>query len=99
MGDGRRDVLRRVHAGDLHVAAERDRADRVLGLAAAVAREQRWEEEREPLDPHADRLGGREVPQLVQDDQGGEAEEGEQEAHACTAISSPATARASASAW
>ena len=29
---------RRVHAGDLHVAAERDRADPVLGLAASARR-------------------------------------------------------------
>ena len=98
MLDLRRDLLRRVHAGDLHVAAERDRADRVLGLAAADAAEQRREEQREALDAHADRLGGREVPGLVQDDQRSEAEEGEQPAQARTSTLSAATRRASASA-
>ena len=61
--------LLRVHAGDLHVAARRDRADRVLGLAALDPEERRREEQREALDAHADGLRDREVPELVQDDQ------------------------------
>ena len=97
--DLRRDLLRRVHAGDLHVAAERDRADRVLRLAAPRLRPQRREEQREALDAHPDRLGGREVAELVQHDQGREAQERQQPAHAASApTSSAATARASPSA-
>ena len=94
VGDLRRDLLRRVHARDPHVAAERDRADRVLRLAAAHAAEQRREEEREALHAHPDGLGGREVAELVQDDQRGEAQEGEQPAQAATPIASSATRRA-----
>ena len=83
--DLRRDLLRRVHAGDLHVAAERDRADRVLRLAAPRLRPQRREEQREALDAHPDRLGGREVAELVQHDQGREAQERQDPAHAASA--------------
>ena len=43
--------------------------------------DQRREEEREALDAHADGLGGGEVAELVQDDQRGEAGEGEEPAH------------------
>ena len=93
----------RVHARDAHVAAERDRADGVLRLAAAHARDQRREEQREALHAHPDRLGRAEVARLVEDDQRGEAEEGEHPAHpapplpalACAPTSSPATRRAS----
>ena len=85
-------LLVRVHPGDLHVAAERDRPDRVLGLAAPAARDQRREEQREALDAHADRLGRGEVPELVQDDQRGEAEEREQPSSCVHRLtSSPAT--------
>src|SRR3712207_4770056 len=79
----------------------RDGADRVLGLATADPGEQRREEQREALDAHADRLGGREVPELVEDDERREAEEREEEAHAAaptSATSAAATARASPSA-
>jgi hypothetical protein len=93
----RRDLLRRVHAGDLHVAAERDRADRVLGLAPLAAHDQRREEEAEALDAHADGLGREEVAGLVQDHERGEAQEGEDPAHARTPISSDASSRASES--
>ena len=89
-GDLGIELLLRVHARDPHVAAERDRADPVLGLAALDAPELRREEEEEALDPHPDRLRGGEVARLVEDDQHGEAEEGEDPAHAATrsAISS-----------
>ena len=63
-----------------------------------ILRQQRREEEREALDAHPGGLGRSEVAELVQDDQRGEAEEGEQPAHVRTAISSDATARASRSA-
>ena len=99
--DARRELLRRVHAGDLHEAAERQPADPVLGLAALPAQLGAAEEEREALDAHPDRLGGREVPELVEDDQEREAREGEDPAHRATAssaTSSPAIRRASASA-
>ena len=81
--DVRRHLLVRTHAGDLHVAAERDRPDRVLGLRALgpPAEDQRREEQREALDAHPDRLGGGEVPGFMQDDQRGEADEGEDVTH------------------
>ena len=44
-------------------------ADPVLGLAASHADQLRGEEEEEALHPHPGRLGGREVAELVQDDQ------------------------------
>src|SRR4051812_3285558 len=97
-GDLRRELLVGAHPGDLHVAAERDRPDGVLGLAAADLAQQRREEEREALDAHPGGLGRGEVPELVQDDERGEAEEGEQPAQVRTAISSDATVRASRSA-
>jgi hypothetical protein len=76
-----RDLLERAHPGDLHVAPERDRPDRVLGLAALRARQQRREEQAEALHAHADELGHGEVAELVQDDQRREAQEGEKPAH------------------
>ena len=100
VGDLRRDLLHRVHAGDLHEAAERQPADAVLGLAALPAQLRAAEEQREALHAHPDRLGGGEVPELVQDDQRREAGEGQEPAHASAswATSSPAIRRASASA-
>ena len=81
MDDLGRDVLVRVHPGDPHIAAERERADAVFGLAAAELDEQRAHEQREALDAHADRLGGREVARLVQDDQRDKAQEGQDVGH------------------
>ena len=63
-----------------------------------ILRQQRREEQREALDAHPGGLGRGEVAELVQDDERGEAEEGQQPAHVRTAISSAATARASRSA-
>ena len=70
--------------GDLHVAPERDRPDRVLGLGVlrAPPPDQRREEQREALDAHADGLGGDEMAELMQDDQRGEAREREEITHA-----------------
>ena len=82
MLDLRGNLLLRVHAGDLHVAAERDRFDPVLGLAALERPDRRPEEEEEALDPHPRRLGGDEVAGLVEDDQQAEADEDEEPAHA-----------------
>ena len=99
--DVRRQLLLRVHPGDLHEAAERDRADPVLGLADLLLHDERREEQAESLDAHAARLGGDEVAELVQDDQRGEARECEEPAQARTAsrsTSDAAAARASASA-
>ena len=69
------------HAGDLHVAAEGQRADRVLGLATPDAKQRRRKEQREALYAHADRLGRGEVPQLVQHDQRDDAEDRQNPAH------------------
>ena len=58
------DVLR-VLAGHLDVAAERQRADAVLGVAAAEADNGRIEAELELQDPDADAFRGQKMPQLV----------------------------------
>src|ERR671935_207720 len=93
-----RDLLVGVHPGDADVAAERDRPHPVLRLAAADLRQDRREEEHEALDAPPDRLGGREVAELVQDDERREPDEREDPAHARTATSSAAISRASRSA-
>ena len=54
--------------------------------------DERREEQREPLDPHADRLRGDEVAELVQDDQRREAREREEPAQALTASRSTSAA-------
>ena len=79
----RRQLVVGVHAADLHVAARGDRGDPVLGLAPFDRPDLRPEEEEEPLDPHPGRLGGEEVPRLVEDDQQREAEEDAEPVHAC----------------
>ena len=70
-----------VHAGDLHVAARRDRADHVFGLSPANPEQLGREEQREALHAHADGLGDHEVPQLVQHDQRDDAEDRQDPAH------------------
>ena len=52
-------------AGHLHVAAERQRADAVLGVAAAEAEDRRVEAELKLEHADADALGGEKVAQLV----------------------------------
>ncbi len=94
----RRHLFLRVHAVDFHVAAERDRFDPVLGLAAFERPDGRAEEEEEAFDPHAGRLGGDEVARLVEDDQRAEAEEDVDPTHAGASSLTPAAARSRASA-
>ena len=63
-------AARRVHPDEAHVAAQRDRLDPVLGLAAA-ARPQRAAEADEVLGGlDAEPLAGHQVPDLVQRDRG-----------------------------
>ena len=71
----------RIHPGDLHVAAERDRTYPVHGLAPAHTPEHRPKEQRELLDTHADGLRRREVAGLVQDDERRDTEECQQVRH------------------
>ena len=52
-------------AGHLHVAAQRQQADHVVGFAALEAEEPRAEAEAEGLDAHLAELGDDEVSQLV----------------------------------
>src|SRR5205823_1545445 len=78
---------------DAHIAAERQRADRVLGLAPAHARELRWEEQREALDAHANRLRDGEVPELVQDDQQDDPEDREGPTHSYQCGKTPSLIR------
>ena len=52
-------------ARHLHVAAERQRADAVFGVAAPEAEDRRVEAELELQDADADALGGQEMTELV----------------------------------
>ena len=65
------------HAGDLHVAAQRQPADAVFGVAALELeeREPRVEEDVELLDADAENPRHEEVPQLVDAHEDGETEE------------------------
>ena len=74
---------RPVHPRDLHVAPERDRADAVLDSAALPLRERGREEDVELPRPHLDRERGEEVPGLVDEDQEGEAPDGDCDVHGC----------------
>jgi hypothetical protein len=60
-----RDFLERVHSGDLHVAAEREDRDAVLGLTPLRRPELRPEADEELVHLDAERLRGREVSGLV----------------------------------
>ena len=75
---------RPVHPRDLHVAAERDRADAVLDSVALPLRERGREEDVELPRPHLDRERGEEVPGLVDEDQEGEAPDGDCDVHGCS---------------
>ena len=102
VGAGRdlgRKLLLGVHPGDFHEAARGDRPDPVLGLAPFERDQLRREEEEEALDPHPGRLGGEEVPGLVEDDQRREAEEDQDPVHTAAnpAICSSVRRRASSS--
>ena len=73
--------LLRVHAGDLHVAAARGSRRSRTRSRRGGPEQRRREEQREALDAHADGLGRGEVAELVQDDQGADAEERQDPAH------------------
>src|SRR4029077_15141839 len=93
------DGLRAGHADDLHVAAERDRADAVLRVALAPPQQRRREADVELRRPGTDALRGQEVPELVHEDEGEQAEDGDQVTHAGAPSRSATAARAAASAW
>ena len=93
------DVARRrpVHPRDLHVAAERDRADAVLDPVP-----RRLDERRREADVEAcagacrPRDRGEEVAGLVDEDQEREAEDGDEDVHASTCLQRQSRAHASA---
>ena len=70
-----------VHAGDLHVAAQRDRSDPVLDPLTAHLHERRRKAEVEASRIHAHRARDEEVSRLVQEDQESEPEDGNRDAH------------------
>ena len=80
------DVRRRraVHPGDLHVTAQRDRADPVLDLLAPHLHERRREAEIKAARAHPDRPRNEEVPRLVEQDEEREPEDGDRNAHDAT---------------
>src|SRR5919109_3383696 len=88
---------RAVHAGDLRVAAERDRPDPVLDSAPAHLGERGREADVELARPHPHEARGVEVARLVHEDQKGETDDRDQVVHAATSPFS-ATLLASASA-
>src|SRR6266851_4159934 len=62
-----RDLLVRVVAGELDVAAERQKRDAVFGFAPGEAEEARPESDGEPDRLHADGLPHQQVTQLVEE--------------------------------
>ncbi len=95
-----------VHPAHLHVPAERNRAQHVLGLTALKTEHAGSEADREALDLDADGLGGPEVSELVHENEHAQNDDGGQYCHELvstlslpsrTAISC-ATTRAAASA-
>ena len=64
-----------VLAGHLHVAAERDRADHIFGIAARETDKTRPEPERELQHPHADTARHDEMAQLVDENEDTENEQ------------------------
>ena len=79
---------RTVHAGDLHVAAERNRPDSVLDPVARDLHQRRREAQVEPARPHTDRPRDEEVAGLVEEDQNRETKDGNEDAHATFSASS-----------
>ena len=71
-----------VLAGHLHVAAERQRADAVLRIAALEAEDRRVEAELELQHADADALGGQKVAELVDEHEHAEHERERQECNA-----------------
>ena len=70
-------------AGHLHVAAERQRADAVFGVAALEAEDGRVEAELKLQDPDADALGGEKMPELVHEHEHAEHERERQQCGQC----------------
>ena len=66
---GGRELLVRVVARHLHVPAQRQRRDPVLGLPPLEPEDPRAEPQREADDLHPHELGDEEVPQLVDEDE------------------------------
>ena len=87
----RRQSLFGAHPADLRVPPERDHADPVLGLPPGEFEQHRPEEQGEPLHPHPDRFGGEQVAELVQQDEQGDSEKGEQEGQGCSQSKTVAT--------
>ena len=73
---------RAVHARDLHVAAERDRADAVLDPVPPRLHERRREADVELARVHPDGARDEEVAGLVDEDQEAEPEDRDEDAHA-----------------
>src|SRR6185369_16570880 len=86
-----------VHPRDLHVAAERDRAEAVLHAVSLFLRDRRREADVEPPRPHPDRERGVEVARLVDEDQKSDADDRDEIGHAGTPRSASRRAAASAS--
>ena len=72
---------RLVHPRDLHVAAERDRADPVLDPFPLPLHDRGREEDVEAPGPHLHGERGEEVARLVNEDQEGEAPDGDEDVH------------------
>src|SRR4029077_9028758 len=88
---------RAVHTGNLHVAAERDRADAVLDPVPLLLDDGRRKTDVEAPRAHADEDRGEEVASLVDEDQERKAEDCDEHAHATAALP-PVRRRASSSA-
>src|SRR5947207_3109184 len=93
------DVRRRrtVHPRDLHVAAERDRADAVLDALAADLHERGREADVEAARAHLDQKRRTEVAELVDEDEQREPEDGDDQGHVTSSLRARRLASASAS--
>ena len=76
---------RPVHSRDLHVAAERDRADAVLDALALDLGERRRKTDVEAPRAHADRSRGEEVARLVDEDEQAQADDRDEDVHGTSA--------------
>src|SRR5262245_24298466 len=86
-----------MHSRDLHVAAERDRADPVLDALAANLHERRREADVEAARPHLHQACRAEMTELVDEDEQREPEDGDEERHATSSRRASRLASASAS--
>src|SRR5436190_19030396 len=93
------DVRRRrtMHPGDLHVAAERNRTDPVLDALPAKLDERRREPDIEAARTHIHEACRAEMPELVDEDEQGEPEDGDEERHVTSSRRASRLASASAS--